>query len=162
MKSVQIYNCSYAERRKEEDGSSYRGCKLFLSKDRFEVMRVDCGIASISLFRINVLSSSKSIQFSAKTTRVEPDDKVELRKILGLLHLPPDQHFGSRKILKVLMICNNIDGIGWIFQIVLPNLKSFKDSKQFLVICVVIQLYYSESIRVKSNWINFIIFVNNG
>jgi len=44
---------------------------------------------------------------------------------------------------------------------VLLNLESFKDSKQFLVMCVVIQLYHSESTEVKSNWMNFIIFINN-
>ena len=43
---------------------------------------------------------------------MELNNKVELRKILGLLCLPLDQHLGSRKILKVLMICNNIDRIG--------------------------------------------------
>ena len=59
------------------------------------------------------------------------------------------------------MICNNVDGIGWTFQIVLPNLESFKDGKQFLVMCVVVQLCHSESARVKGNWMNFIIFVNN-
>ena len=59
------------------------------------------------------------------------------------------------------MIHNNIDRIGWTFQIVSPNLEGFKDGKQFLVICVVVQLYHSESMRVKGNWINFIIFVNN-
>jgi len=60
------------------------------------------------------------------------------------------------------MIYNNIDGIGQTFQIVSPNLESFEDGKQFLVICVVVQLHHSESVRVKGNWINFIIFVNNG
>jgi len=65
------------KKRKEEDSSSYRGCKLFLSEDGLEVVRVDCGIASISLFRIDVPSSSESIQFGTETTRVEPDDKVE-------------------------------------------------------------------------------------
>ena len=44
----------------------------------------------------------------------------------------------------------------------LLNLESFKDGKQFLVMCVVVQLYHSESARVKGNWMNFIIFVNNG
>ena len=68
----------------------YGGYKLFLSEDRLEVVRVDCGIASIPPFRIDILSSSKSIWFGTKTTRAEPNDKVELRKILGLLHLPPD------------------------------------------------------------------------
>jgi len=45
---------------------------------------------------------------------------------------------------------------------VLPNLESFKDSEQFLIIYIIIQLCHSESVEVKSNWMNFIIFVNNG
>ena len=134
---------------------------MFLSEDRLEVVRVDYGIASIPLFRIDVLSSSESIWFSAKTTRMKPDNKVELENILRPLHLPLGQYLSSRKILKVLIICNNIDGIGWTFQIVSPNLEGFKDGKQFLVICVIVQLYYTKSVRVKSNWVNFIIFVNN-
>ena len=134
---------------------------MFLSEDRLEVVRVDCGIASIAPFRIDIPSSSDSIQFCAETTRAEPDDKVELGEVLGPLHLPLSQYLGSRKILKILMICNNIDGIGWTFQIVPPNLEGFKDGKQFLIMCVVIQLRYSESARVKGNWMNFIIFVNN-
>ena len=135
---------------------------MFLSEDRFEVVRVDCGVASIPPFRIDVPSSSESIWFCAKMTRVEPDDKIELGKILRSLCLPLGQYLSSRKILKVLMIRNNIDGIGQTFQIVLPNLESFKDGKQFLVMCVVVQLRRSESARVKDNWVNFIIFINNG
>ena len=43
----------------------------------------------------------------------------------------------------------------------LPNLESFKDGKQFLIMCVVIQLHCSESVGVKDNQINFIFFINN-
>jgi len=111
---------------------------LFLGEDKLEVVRVDCGIASISLFRIDVLSSSESIWFGAKMTKAEPDDKVELGEVLGPPRLPPGQYLGSRKILKVLMICNNINRIGLTFQIVPPNLESFEDSKQFLVMCVIV------------------------
>ena len=93
----------------------YRDCKLFLSEDRFEVVRVDCGIANIPPFRIDVLLSSESIWFGAETTRVEPDNKVELGEVLRLPHLPLGQYLGSRKILKVFMIYNNIDGIGRTF-----------------------------------------------
>ena len=75
-------------------------------------MRVDCGIASIPPFRIDIPSSSESIQFCAEMTKMEPDNKVELKEILRLPRLPPGQYLGSRKILKVLMICNNVDGIG--------------------------------------------------
>ena len=144
------------------DISSYGGCKLFLSKDRFKVVRVDCGIASISSFRIDISLSSESIQFGAKMTRVKLDNKVELREVLGTPCLPLGQNLGSKKILKVFIIHNNVDGIGWTFQVVLPNLESFKDSKQFLVIYIIVQLYHSESAEVKSHQMNFIFFVNNG
>jgi len=121
------------ERREKKDSSSYGGCKLFLSEDGLEVVRVDCSVASIPPFRIDVPSFSESIWFGAKMTRVESDDKVELEEVLGPPCLPLGQYLGGRKILKVLMIHNNINGIGRTFQIVLPNLKSFEDGKQFLV-----------------------------
>jgi len=59
------------------------------------------------------------------------------------------------------MIHNNVDGIGQTFQIVSPNFESFKNGKQFLVMYIIIQLCHSESAGVKSNQMNFIIFVNN-
>ena len=86
-----------------------------LNKDRFEVVRVDCDVTSISPFRINVLLSSESIWFGAQTTRTEPDDKVKLREVLRPSCLPSGQYLGSGKILKVFMICNNINGIGQTF-----------------------------------------------
>ena len=137
------------ERREKKDSSLYGGCKLFLSEDGLEVVRVDCGVASIPLFRIDISSSSESIWFGIKTTRAESDDKVELGKILGPPCLPLGQYLNSRKILKVLMICNNIDGIGQTFQIVSPNLESFEDGKQFLVMYVIVQLCHSKSTGVK-------------
>ena len=82
-----------------------------LSKNWFKFVRVDCGIASIPLFRIDVPSSSESIQFGAKMTRMEPNDKVELREVFGPLCLPLGQYLCNRKILKIFMFCDNIDGI---------------------------------------------------
>ena len=134
---------------------------MFLSEDGLEVVRVDYGIASIPPFRIDVPLSSESIQFSAEMTRAEPDDKVELGEVLRPPCLPLGQYLSSRKIFKIFIIYNNINGIDRTFQIVLPNLESFEDGKQFLVMCVIVQLHHSESARVKGNWMNFIIFVNN-
>ena len=56
---------------------------MFLSEDGLEVVRVDCGIASIPPFRIDVPLSSESIQFGTKTTRAESNNKVELGEVLG-------------------------------------------------------------------------------
>ena len=112
VQSVQINNCSCVKKRKEKNSSLYRGCKLLLSEDWFEVRRVNCSIASISSFRVDILLSSKSIWFGAKITIAEPDDKVELREVLRPLHLPSSQYLSSRKVLKVFVICNNINEIG--------------------------------------------------
>ena len=70
---------------------------MFLSEDRFEVMRVDCNIASIPLFRIDIPLSSESIWFSTKMTRAEPNNKVELGEILKPPCLLLGQYLGSRK-----------------------------------------------------------------
>ncbi len=80
----------------------YESCKLFLSEDGLEVVRVDCGIASIPLFRINDLSSSESIQFGAKTTRVELDNKVELGEVLRPLCLSLVNTLVVEKYLRFL------------------------------------------------------------
>ena len=85
---------------------------MFLSDDRLEVVRVDCNVASILPFRIDIPLSSESIWFGAKMTRMEFDDKVELKKILRPLCLTSDQYLGSKKIFKVFMIHNNVNGIG--------------------------------------------------
>ena len=66
-----------------------------MCEDWFEVVRVDCGIVSIPLFRIDIPLISKSIQFGTKTIRTELDDKVKLREILGPLCLSLCQHLGS-------------------------------------------------------------------
>ena len=89
-----------------------RGSKLFVSENGLEVVRVDYGVASISPFRIDIPLSSKSVQFGAEMTRAKSNDKVELEEVLGSPCLPLGQHLGSRKILKVFMIHNNVDGIG--------------------------------------------------
>ena len=85
---------------------------MFLSENWFEVVRVDCSIASISLFRVAILPFSKSIQFGTKITRTESDNKIKLREILRPLYLLLSQYIDSRKVLKIFMIHNNINKIG--------------------------------------------------
>ena len=63
---------------------------MLLSEDEFEVVRIDCIIASIPPFRINVLLSIESIRFDTKTTKIEPDDKIKLGEILEIPCLPLD------------------------------------------------------------------------
>jgi len=69
-------------------------------------VRFNYEIASILLFMIDNLFSSKSIQSGTKISKVKLDDKIKLWEILRPLHLFVDQYFGSR---KVLIIHNNIN-----------------------------------------------------
>ena len=111
LQSIQINDCSYMKKRKEKNSSLYKDHKLFLSEDWYEAVRVNYGIISILFFRIDVSLSSKSIWFGAKITKMKPDDKIELKEVLGLPYLPLGQYLGSRKILKIFIICNNINKI---------------------------------------------------
>ena len=43
-----------------------------------EVSWIYAGIIASSLFRVDVLSSSKSVGFGTKTSRMELDDEIEL------------------------------------------------------------------------------------
>ena len=49
------------EQRKNKGCCSDRYCKLFIDKNKFKIMRVDCNIASILPFEIDVPSFYKSI-----------------------------------------------------------------------------------------------------
>ena len=100
---------------KRKKCSLYKDHKLFLSEDRFEVIKVNYSIANISFFRINVPSSSKSIRFSTKISKTKPNDKVKLKEELVLSHLSLGQHLDSRKVLKVFIIYNNINRKSYTF-----------------------------------------------
>ena len=84
---------------------------MFLSEDRFEVVKVDCSIASIPPFRIDVPLSSESILFSAKMTRVGPDDKVELGEVLGPLCYDLKLKVSSNKTTLVLSNTRELDRV---------------------------------------------------
>ena len=103
-----------------------------IDKNELEFIMVDHGIVSILLFRINVLLSSKSIQFSVKISKIELDKKVELQDVLGLMYLSVGQYLSSRKVLKIFIICNNVNKKEQILKIVVPNLKASKIAKIFL------------------------------
>ena len=70
VQDVHINNYSCMKGRKEEDGSLYRDCKLLLNEDQFEVVRVDCSVASISFFWIYIPLFSESVWFGTKMTRM--------------------------------------------------------------------------------------------
>ena len=59
-------------------------------------MEVYYSVASIPFFRVDILLSSESVQFGTKMTRMEPNNKVELREMFGSSCLFLGQSPGSR------------------------------------------------------------------
>lgn len=53
---VEIKNCSYMDRRRDQNGCSKEYYQLFISKNQTKVMRVDKSITSIFLFRVDYQS----------------------------------------------------------------------------------------------------------
>jgi len=75
-----------------------------------KVVKVDKSIASISLFRINVPSSSESIRLNSELTKIKANNKVKLEEIRRLSHLLMNKNFIDQKIFEALIIYDNIDG----------------------------------------------------
>ena len=67
------------------------------------------------------------------------------------------EHLRHGKILKVLVISNHVNGSSSTFQIMAPGLKTRKNSKQLLVMNVIIELSGLEGTRKESNRVDLTI-----
>ena len=66
-----------------ESGDNEGACaeirgELFGGKNGSEIMWINTGVATITLFRVDVPSYSQSVGFSTKMSRTKVDNKVEL------------------------------------------------------------------------------------
>ena len=99
-----------------------------MSKYKAEIVRIDLSILAIPFFRVHIPLTSECIQFPTKFTWLELDYKVELGKEFRPTDLTSSKDLGSREILKVLMVCNDVNGFHGAFKIMTPVFKGFKDS----------------------------------
>ena len=58
-----------------------------------EILWINTGVATIPLFGVDIPSSSESVQLGTKFSRMEMNNKVELRKELGSPGLPAGEDF---------------------------------------------------------------------
>jgi hypothetical protein len=78
-------------------------------------MRVNLSVVLIPLFGIDVPASSKGIRFGSKFSGTETDDHIELVEEFRPTSLTAREEFGSREILKVLMVRDNVNRLGRAF-----------------------------------------------
>ena len=67
------------------------------------------------------------------------------------------EQFSGRKILKIFMICYHIDWGQRSLKVMMPDFERFENHEQFFVMDVVVELGQGKSLRVKGDWMNFII-----
>ena len=96
---------------------------------------------------------------------MEPHHEVKLTEVLHPAGLPAIKDLGSREILQILVVCNNVDRLRGAIEIILPDAEGIevmppdaegiKDSKGFLVMHVVVEFGGVKQAGVKSDQVNF-------
>ena len=125
---------------------------MLFSKDRTTVLRIYSTIGVISLFRVDVPSSSQCVRFRAELTGSEPNSQIELSKVFGPSRLSASEEFCGREILQVLVVGNNIDRGAGAFEVVTPSSEGLEDGQQFFVMHVIIQFGARESSGMECDW----------
>ena len=99
------------------------------SEYRAKVLRVGSGIVAIPLFKIDVPLSSQCVGFGPELPRMEANDEVEPGKVFRPPCLTMREDLGCRKVLKVLVISDDINGCTRTLEIMLPSGEGFKYRK---------------------------------
>jgi hypothetical protein len=114
-------------------------------------MGVNLSVVLIPLFGIDVPASSKGIWFSSKFSGTETYE-VELVEELRPTSLTAREEFCGSKVLKVLMVRDNVNRFGRALKVVSPGPESFIDSEKFLIMGIVIEFRSGQRPGVERNW----------
>ena len=91
------------------------------------------GLASLGEAKQSI---SRSISFSL----IIIDSEVVLRELLGPVDLTKAQAFHIYELTEVIMVNKDKDLVFAAFQVVVPSLKSFNNSQEFLIVSLVSSL----------------------
>ena len=127
-----------------------------------EVVRIDASIVLIPLFGVDVPVSSEGIRLSSKVSGVETNDKVELGEELRPVGLLPSQELGGCKVFQVLVVGDDVNRNCGAFKIVAPGPKSFMNSKELLVMGVIVELWSGQSPGIVGDRPDLLVRTTNG
>ena len=104
-----------------------------------EVVWISTGVATISLFAVQIPTSSKEIRLGSKFPRAKTDDHIEATKELPPMDLAACKEVNCGKIFQIFVVRNYIYGQMYTFEVMLPDLESFENGEEFLVMSVVVE-----------------------
>jgi hypothetical protein len=109
-------------------------------------MRIYAGIVAISLFWVDVPSSSKRVRLCSEFYGSKSDHHVELREIFGPSDLATGKELCRCEIFQVLVVGNDVDRRCCTFEIMSPYFEGFNDGEEFLVVDIVVE-FRSEKVQ---------------
>ena len=125
-------------------------------------MWIDASVVLIPLFGVDVPVSSEGIRLCSEASGAETNDKVELGEELQPADLPLSQELGGCKVFQVLVVSDNVNRSFRAFKIVVPGPKSLVDSKELLVMGVIVELWSGQSPGIVGDRPNLLIRTTNG
>jgi hypothetical protein len=151
-----------AESRGEEVGCPEGRRELFLREYRTEIVRIGSSVVPIPLFSVDVPSSSERIGLSSEASGAKADYEVELGEELRPAGLATGQDLWSREVFKVFMVSDNVNRRARPFQVVMPVVESLVNSKEFLIVSVVIEFRSGEGAGIESDGAELAIGAGDG
>ncbi len=112
--------------------------QLFLTENRLKILQINSGIVATSLFKIHIPTADKCIGFGTELPRSEADNEVELGKEFRPPHLAAVQKLGCGEIFEIFVVGDDVNGSHGTFEVVTPNAERFVDSKELLVMNVIV------------------------
>ena len=95
-------------------------------------------------------------------TRVKVNNHIELGEELQPPGLLASQEFSCCKVLKVLVVSDNVNQRHGAFQVVLPSPKGLMNGEQLLVVGVVVELQSRQGLGVVHDGANLLIWTADG
>ena len=80
----------------------------------------------------------KCVGFGTELPRSEADDEVELEKEFRSWCLAVVQKLSCGEIFEIFVVSDDINGSCGTFKVVAPNVEHFVDSKELLVVDIVV------------------------
>ncbi|KAG6883381.1 hypothetical protein C0993_006484 [Termitomyces sp. T159_Od127] len=93
------------------------------------------------LLGVHIRSLGEGVGLGTKSARVVVDGEVVLGKDFGPMHLAAAELLGHGEILQVVVVRVDLDLMQGAFEVGSPLLEGFNNSKELLVVDVVVELH---------------------
>jgi hypothetical protein len=88
-----------------------------------EIMGISSSVVLIPLFGVDVPVSSEGIRLGSEFTRMETDNEIELVEIVRPTGLSTGKHLRSSEILKIFVICDDVDRNRGTFEVMTKTIE---------------------------------------